>query len=359
MSNKKPLQNPSPEIHPDTIPVPGEAGLKAIELLDKHRNFVMIGTVGIALVICGALVMRELGRQKRSEAAQAFSAAAGERSIEKLDAVVSTYPGSIPAGNALLSKAEIQLNQEKSEDAKATFQTFVDSYKDHPRLAQGLYALGNLHHVAGDLDQAASFYDQAAKADPNTDLGPLLEIRQGDIALARADALRKEGKAEEADAKVAEAKKRYEDSITRPAFRASPFIEIAEARLALADVGDVPVVPAPPKPEPKPATPAPATPATPAPATPATPAPGTPATPAPAKPADTPKAATPAPATPATPAPSAPATPAPAKPAEAPKAEAPAPAAPAPANPAEAPKAPAPAAPADAPKAPAPGGGTN
>ncbi|MCB1078680.1 MAG: tetratricopeptide repeat protein, partial [Verrucomicrobiae bacterium] len=173
MSNKKPLQNPSPEIHPDTIPIPGDAGLKAIELLDKHRNFVMLTTVALAVIICGGLVIREMNRQKVSESAQAFSTAAGERSIEKLDAVVSGYAGSIAAGNALLTKAELQLNQEKPEDAKASLLTFVDKYGGHPRYAQGLYALGNLSQNGGDLEKAAEFYDRALKADPAGDLGPL------------------------------------------------------------------------------------------------------------------------------------------------------------------------------------------
>lgn len=252
-----PKPDPNVPIHPDTVPVPGEAGSQAIELLDRHRNTVMIVAVVAVLAICASLVLRELNRQKRSEAAQAFSTAAGERSIEKLDAVVTDYEGSASAGNALLTKAEVQLDQDKFEDAKTTLLTFVDKYGNHPRHAQGLYALGNLSQRTGDLEAAADYYDRALAADSAGDMGPLMLIRKGDLALAQADSLRAAGKTEEAEAKVEEALQQYEESITRPEFRSSPYIEIAEQRLDLAKVGDVPVVPAPPEPEPEPA-PAPA-----------------------------------------------------------------------------------------------------
>ncbi len=311
----KPKPDPAAPIQPDTIPVPGVAGLHAIDMLDRHRNTVMIIAVVVTLGICGSLVLRELNRQKRSEAAQAFSAAVGERSIEKLDAVIADHPDGPAAGNALLSKAELQLDQEKPEDAKATLLTFVEGYKKHPRHAQGLYALGILSQKNGDYDEANEYYDRALADDTAPEIGPLVLIRKGDIALAQAAALRKDGKAADADAKIDEARQSYEESITRPEFRPNPFIELAESRIALTEVGEVPVVPAPPKPEPEPIpeekpaadkpTEAPAPSETPAAPKPAAdkpteaPAPAeTPATPKPAadKPAEAPKPAAPAPA---------------------------------------------------------------
>ncbi|MCB1063539.1 MAG: tetratricopeptide repeat protein [Verrucomicrobiae bacterium] len=316
---KLPKNDPTPTIHPDTIPVPGEAGHQAIELLDKHRNVVMTVAAVAVIAICGTLVMRELNRQKLSEQAQAYSTAAGDRSIEELDKVIADHPGSVAAGNALLTKADIELTQEKFEDAKVTLLTFVEKNDEHPRYAQGLYALGNLSHRNGDFESAVGFYDRALAAAPGGDIGPLILIRKGDIALAEADALRSEKKAEEADAKLDEAKQFYEDSITRPEFRSSPFIEMAEQRLSLADVGDVPVVPAPPKPEPTPepkATPAP-------PASGDKPAANKPAAAAPTAPAESPAKPKPA----ATPKPEAPKeTPAAPKPAAEKPAAAPAPA---------------------------------
>lgn len=336
-----PKPDPNVPIHPDTVPVPGEAGSQAIELLDRHRNTVMIVAVVAVLAICASLVLRELNRQKRSEAAQAFSTAAGERSIEKLDAVVTDYEGSASAGNALLTKAEVQLDQDKFEDAKTTLLTFVDKYGNHPRHAQGLYALGNLSQRTGDLEAAADYYDRALAADSAGDMGPLMLIRKGDLALAQADSLRAAGKTEEAEAKVEEALQQYEESITRPEFRSSPYIEIAEQRLDLAKVGDVPVVPAPPEPEPEP-EPAPAPAETnPAPAKPAAEKPAEPKAetkPAPAKPAaEKPKAEQPDQPKPA--AKPAPEAEAPAKPKaeEKPAAATDAPAEPKPATPAEEP----------------------
>lgn len=247
-----PKQDPTtPTIHPDTIPVPGAAGQQAIDMLDRHRNLV-IAVVAFSVVgVLGTVVLKELKRQKISEASQAFSTAADERSIEKLDAVAADYPDSIAAGNAMITKAEIQLAEQKFEDARISFLTFVEKYPKHPRQAQGIYALGNLSHESGDLEKALEFYDRALSEGATADLGPLLLIRKGDIALAQAESLRQAGKEAEAEEKINAAKQSYEESITRPEFRASPFIEMAETRLALADIGDVPVVPAPPEPEPE------------------------------------------------------------------------------------------------------------
>ena len=249
---EKPKQDPTPAIQPDSVLVPGDAGNQAIDMLDRHKNLVIIVVAATAVAIIGGLIISELKKQASSEAAQAFSSAAKERSTEDLDAVVSEHPDTLAAGNAVLTKADLLQSQQKFEDAKIAFMTFVEKFPDHPRHPQGLYALGNLSHSNGDFEGAIEFYDRAMEAAPDGDLGPLLLIRKGDIALSQAESLREAGKTEEADAQVDAAKQLYEESITRPEFRASPFISLAESRLDLADIGQVPVVPAPPEPEPEP-----------------------------------------------------------------------------------------------------------
>lgn len=251
---KKPNQpeQPVPPDHPDAKPEPGDIGLQAIATLDKHKKTVIIGTLAAALAICVGLVARQIGDQKRTVAAEAYSQAASERSIEKLDAVVSDHPGSAAAGNALLTKSEIQLSMEKTEDAKISLLTFVDKFKKHPRYVQGLFALGNLHQNSGDPTQAADFYTQALAAGPDSDIAPLIVIRQGDLALEDADRLLKEGKTEEAKTRKDEARTYYEDSVRRINFRANRFIPMAEEKINLLALGDVPVVPAPPPPPPAP-----------------------------------------------------------------------------------------------------------
>lgn len=275
----------------------GEGASTAIAMLEKHKNIVMLTALLAALAICGTLVMRELSKQRQIEAGEAFSEAAAEHSPEKLDAVVTNYPGSVAAGNALLTKADLQLKMDKDEDAKSTLLTFLKDFPKHPGHIQCLYALGNIAQDAANHAEANEYYDRALMQDPGGHLALLIHIRKGDLLLAEADALLAEGKKEESEQKKSEARSQYEAFIKEPQLRSNPFINVAEQRIQFLALGNPPVVPAPPKPEPKKEEPAktpatPAKPAEPAKASPPQPAPTTPAapkpdtnSPAPAKPA--------------------------------------------------------------------------
>lgn len=303
-----------------------------VDAIDRHRTKILAAIAIAAIVFCAILVGAQVKKQKHLEAAAAYTSAVSKGEIAALDGVLVEFPGSIPAGNALLSKADLQIDQGKPEDARATLERFVSEFKSHPRYAQGLFAMANVYHTSGDAEKAKSYYEQVISAQPDGELTPLARIRLGDLAL------------EAGDTKTAD--QRYQESYTL--HPGNPFFEYAEEKIALLKVGtpteiEKPAPPAPPAAEaPKTAAPAPAAPvAAPAPA-PATSPAGTPApapvAPANPVPAEAPKAVTPAPApapaapvkpeTPkaATPAP----VPAPAKP-ESPKTETPAPA-PAPAQ---------------------------
>lgn len=295
-----------------------------IDALDRNRNKILLAIGTAAVVFCGILVSSQIQKQKHLEAAAAFTSAAIKGEVAALDAVVVDFPGSIAAGNALLTKAELQNDQGKSEDARKTLETFIADFSKHPRHAQGVFALANLFHLAGDRDQAKANYEKVIAEQPDGELTPLARIRLGDLAL------------EAGDAKAAD--QRYQESFTL--HPGNPFVDYANEKIALLKVGnptevEKPAPPAPPappaetKPESKPAEAKPAPPALSAPA----------AAPKSAQPAPAPKAETPAPA-PKTEAPA----PAPKvqTPAPVPKTEAPSPA-PKVQTPAPAPKTDAPA----------------
>jgi tetratricopeptide (TPR) repeat protein len=304
-----------------------------VDAIDRHRTKILAAIAIGAIVFCAILVGAQVKKQKHLEAAAAYTSAVSKGEIAALDGVLVDFPGSIPAGNALLSKADLQIDQGKPEDARATLERFVSEFKSHPRYPQGLFAMANVYHTSGDAEKAKSYYEQTITAQPDGELTPLARIRLGDLAL------------EAGDTKTAD--QRYQESYTL--HPGNPFFEYAEEKIALLKVGtptevEKPAPPAPPAALAAPAAEAPKT-TTPAPAAPvAAPVP-VPATspavtpaPAPSAPTEAPKAVTPAPV----PAPVAPAQP------EAPKAATPAPA-PAPAKP-ESPKTETPApAPAPAP----------
>ncbi|MAS94323.1 MAG: hypothetical protein CMO55_14085 [Verrucomicrobiales bacterium] len=220
-----------------------EAG-NVVDALDKHRTKILAAIVLAAVAVCAYLVFQQIAKQKHIEAAEAFTAAAEKGEIAALDAVVVDFPGSIPAGNALLMKAEVQNNQGKSQDAQKTLETFISDFSSHPRHAQGLFALANLYHVGGDAEKAKDYYNQSIDEQPDGELTPLARIRLGDLAL---EAGNKE-----------EAQQFYEESYTL--HPGNPFFDYAEEKIALIKIGTPPVVKQP-EPEPKPEAPKPATPA--------------------------------------------------------------------------------------------------
>ncbi|MEM9016355.1 MAG: tetratricopeptide repeat protein [Verrucomicrobiota bacterium] len=206
---------------------------QVMDSIEKNRNKILIGVGAIAIAICGVLVSSQLKKQKHLAAASAYTAAAQSGEVAALDAVVVDHPGSIGAGNALLTKAELQIDQGKPEDARSTLESFIADYQNHPRVAQGVFALGNLYHVSGDLEKAKEFYEQTLTVQPDGELSPLARIRLGDLAL------------DEGDRDAAE--RRYEESFTQ--HPGNPFFSYAEEKITLLTVGDTPVVK---RPEPEP-----------------------------------------------------------------------------------------------------------
>lgn len=233
--------------HPESTPVPvaetTEEISDIISQLETHKKTVLVVILAAALLISIVIVIRGLATEKHLAAAEAFSQAAVSNNIEELDKVVTDHPGSVAAGNALLTKAELEITSGKSEDAQVTLLTFVEKYKSHPRHPQGLFAYGNFYQVAGDTEKASTYYDRVLKEYPESELAPFALIRQGDLLLLA-------GKPDEARLK-------YESIMS--SYRGTPFFNRIEEKIALLKVEKLPVVPEPKKVEPakKAATPTP------------------------------------------------------------------------------------------------------
>jgi tetratricopeptide (TPR) repeat protein len=237
----------SPAENPENAPEEPEAlaasdAAKVMDSFEQNRNKILIGFALATIIICAVLISGQLKRQKHLDAARAYSAALEKKEVASFDAVIIEHPGSLAAGNAMISKAELLSDQGKPEDARSTLETFVSDYSEHPRHAQGLFALGNLYHVSGDREKAADFYQQSIDAAPDAEMTPLARIRLGDLALEAGD--------------MDAADQRYQESFTlHPGNR---FIDYAEEKIALLKVGNPPAVKRPaPEPEPKPEEPAP------------------------------------------------------------------------------------------------------
>lgn len=332
--------------------------LSATEMwLEKNFKKVLIlcGAAIVAAAIYG--VIRYRTEAVAREAALAFTAA---DTTEGFDAVVSQFPGSVAAGNALLAKAELLWEKNQKDSSTDALKKFLADYRSHPLTADTKLALASRLEAMGDKAEAKKLFEELISQHAESPLAPLAEIRLGDL-------LWDEGKLDEAKAIYSALPSKYPGTN-------QPFFDQSQDRLkwigAALPTKEVDAPKPPPAPEAPPAaaatkpgtvtlppinlgagqnpqgmsvtvtpeggvvTPPVKVEAAPAPAkpAPATPAAEAPKTPAPAKPAPAADAPVkPTPATEPSPVKPAPATEAvPAKPAPAPAADAPAKPAPAP-----------------------------
>ncbi|MEM1440869.1 MAG: tetratricopeptide repeat protein [Verrucomicrobiota bacterium] len=230
-----PSENPAEEPEEMEALAASDAA-KVMDGIERNRNKILIGAALLALGVCGGLVAAQLKKQKALDAANAYSTALAKREIAAFDGVAVSFPGTPAAGNAMLSKAEQQIDQGKPEDARATLESFIADFPDHPRNTQGIFALANLYHTSGDREKAKSFYEKTIATESDSELTPLARIRLGDLAL------------EEDDKEAAE--QRYQEAYTL--HPGTPFFSYAEDKLTLLNVGNPPVVERPaPEPEPE------------------------------------------------------------------------------------------------------------
>ena len=310
-------------------------------LEDNIRKLVWLFIITVVAIIAFGVIKHQ-NTLKANEAAEAFT---GAKTVEDCDLVISRYPGSNAAANALLLKADLLWDQNKKSSAVEALKEFTTKDASNPLAVFALLGLGSKLDAMGETKEAKAIFERITNEFASSEAAPLAQVRLGDLLWAQ-------GKAEEA-------KKAYEELAVK--FPDMPgFQTISQNRLgwiaASLPTKEVDAPPAP-KVEPKPAAavpglpniklnaansgigatiapavvPAPASATMPAPAATKPAAPTTPASPAPAPAATTP-AAPPAPApaaAPATPASPPPAAPAPAAAVSAPVT--PAPAAPAPA----------------------------
>lgn len=310
-------------------------------LEDNARKLVWLFIIAVVAIIAFGVIKHQ-NTLKANEAAEAFT---GAKTVEDCDLVISRYPGSNAAANALLLKADLLWDQNKKTSAVEALKEFTTKDASNPLAVFALLGLGSKLDAMGETKDAQAIFERITNEFASSEAAPLAQVRLGDLLWAQ-------GKADEA-------KKAYEELAVK--FPDMPgFQTISQNRLgwiaASLPTKEVDAPPAP-KVEPKPAAAVPGLPniklnaansgigATIAPAPVPAPAAATMPAPAAASPAPAPAATTPvtppsppapvpaaAPTTPASPPPAAPA-PAAAVPAPAAPPATPAPAAPAPAAP--------------------------
>lgn len=289
-------------------------------LEDNARKLVWLFIIAVVAIIAFGVIKHQ-NTLKANEAAEAFT---GAKTVEDCDLVISRYPGSNAAANALLLKADLLWDQNKKSSAVEALREFTTKDASNPLAVFALLGLGSKLDAMGETKEAQAIFERITNEFASSEAAPLAQVRLGDLLWAQ-------GKADEA-------KKAYEELAVK--FPDMPgFQTISQNRLgwiaASLPTKEVDAPPAP-KVEPKPAAAVPGMPniklnavnsgigattapvSVPAPAPAPAAAPKAPTSPAPAAPAPAAipapaaaPAASPAPAPAAVPAPAAPTAPKP------------------------------------------------
>jgi predicted negative regulator of RcsB-dependent stress response len=296
MSIKNASQNP------DQTPVlPGsKPETSAEEFLEKHGKKIILLAILIIAAIGISFFRKANTKKYLQESGEKLVAA---QTTEELEAVVTDYPDSPAAGNALLLLADRQLTNGNPGKAKDTLSKFVKAHSTSPVYYNGVFALGTVYEKLGQPNEATKQYQEIIGAGEKASTGAAAALRLADL-------IQDKGDLEGALAAYNEIAKNYPGSV---------FIEengIVEERIASVDQAIILRDNPPPAPEPAavaptpPKEPAPAPPKEPAPTPPKEPAPTPPKEPAPTPPKE------PAPTPPKEPAPTPPKEPAPTPPKE-------------------------------------------
>jgi len=209
MSSKAPVTAPVPQ-PPAAPPTP------ALEqFLDANFRSIVIAFVA---VVVAALVYGAVSFKNRRAAEAAAIEASGARTVADCDLVVQHHPGTVAAGNALLTKAKLLWDDNKKDTSVAVLRDFVAKYADHPFRPQGVLGLATRLESMGaknDIAEAKTLLEKLVSEQGKSDIGTLAQLRLGDL-------LWNEGKADEA-------KKVYEALPQK--MTGSPFFEHNTERL--------------------------------------------------------------------------------------------------------------------------------
>jgi len=173
---------------------PPEADLEiappsAIELLwINHRGTVLAGIAGIiviALVVIGVTVSRQATRIASEQALAGATDAAGWNDV------ISKYPNSAAAADAMLLLASSLRDAGKIEESDSLYSRFSESFPRSPIAVSGMIGRASNARVAGKPAEALNYYQQAAAANPQSYGAPFALFSQFRL-------LAQDGKTEEA-----------------------------------------------------------------------------------------------------------------------------------------------------------------
>lgn len=156
--------------------------LKWMLIWDKHHKSIIGGLVALVILAIAAGIYAYAVHQRATAAAAAFADAADTKGWQE---VVSDYPGSIPAGNALFLIAQAQRSDGKLDESTATYRVILEKYPKHPLVAEAALGIASNLADAGKVDEADQAYQQAAATYGSTFVAPLALFAEAHLLLAQ------------------------------------------------------------------------------------------------------------------------------------------------------------------------------
>jgi predicted negative regulator of RcsB-dependent stress response len=160
---------------------------------DNIRKIVWLFIIAV-VALCAFAFIKHQNTLKAHEAAETFT---GAKTVEDCDLVISRYPGTNAAANALLLKADLLWDQNKKSSAVEALKEFTTKDAKHPLAVFVMLGLGSKLDAMGESKEAQAVFERITNEFATSEAAPLAQVRLGDLLWAQG--------------KTDEAKKVYED----------------------------------------------------------------------------------------------------------------------------------------------------
>ena len=167
---------------------------------DNSRKLVWLFII-VVVALCAFALIHHQNTLKGYEAAEAFT---GAKTVEDCDLVISRYPGTAAAANALLLKADLLWEQNKKSSAVDALKEFTTKDASNPLAVFALLGLGTKLDAMGESKEAQAVFERITTEFASSEAAPLAQVRLGDLLWAQ-------GKSDEAKKAYEELAVKYPD----------------------------------------------------------------------------------------------------------------------------------------------------
>jgi TolA-binding protein len=148
---------------------------------EHWKKFVAgLAAVVVAILIAGAWML--YSAHVRSSAEALYSVAGTPEAWRE---VAAQYPGSIPAGNALLRLAVSYRAEGKIEEAAGELESFTSRYSGHPLIGAAYLALGGVREMQGNTEAALDAYRTSSGSYPKAYTAALALLAEAKLIAAQ------------------------------------------------------------------------------------------------------------------------------------------------------------------------------